>query len=209
MPASPIQVAGRPAAAWRAGPPAGPRWVRVPMLLASVPGSIGIAVPLRPVAELANPVNRPGTKMALGADQAQQPHEIVWACTDPLSNGRHRSGQHTPRPVGAGSDGVTGFAVRCQGILLPAARSPTSAGGLVPARRRAQTSTSSACVGGRAAAPVAVRPGWVARVGAQAATPPQLANRQGSLWMILALRWRREPSPRSSTTAAQERSERH
>ncbi len=33
---------------------------------------------LGPVAELANPVNRPGTMMALGADQAQQPHEVVW-----------------------------------------------------------------------------------------------------------------------------------
>jgi hypothetical protein len=36
-------------------------------------------VPLGPVAELANPVNRPGTMMALGADQAQQPQEVVWA----------------------------------------------------------------------------------------------------------------------------------
>src|SRR4029450_11413860 len=100
--------------------PSGSSSVRVPMLLASVPGSIGIAVPLRPVAELANPVNRPGTMMALGADQAQQPHEIVWACTDPLSNGRYRPGQHTPRP--AGRDGGIGFAGRCQGLLLPAAR---------------------------------------------------------------------------------------
>jgi hypothetical protein len=39
-------------------------------------------VPLVPVAELANPVNRPGRTVALDADQAQQPHEIVWACTD-------------------------------------------------------------------------------------------------------------------------------
>jgi hypothetical protein len=38
---------------------------------------------LLPVAELANPVNRPGMTMALGADQAQQPHEVVWAYTDP------------------------------------------------------------------------------------------------------------------------------
>jgi hypothetical protein len=34
----------------------------------------------RAVAELANPVNRQA--IALGADQAQQPHEVVWACTD-------------------------------------------------------------------------------------------------------------------------------
>src|SRR4029450_10452778 len=93
--------------------PSGSRSVRVPMLLASVPGSIGIAVPLLPVAELANPVNRPGTRMALGADQAQQPHEIVWACTDPLSNRRNPPGQHPPGA--AGSDGVVGFVVRCQG----------------------------------------------------------------------------------------------
>jgi hypothetical protein len=55
----------------------GCRLVRVPMLLASMEGSIGMGVPLRPVAELANPVNRPGTMVALGADQAQQPHEVV------------------------------------------------------------------------------------------------------------------------------------
>ena len=52
------------------------------MLLASMEGSIGMGVPLGPVAELANPVNRPGMRMALGADQAQQPHEVVWACTE-------------------------------------------------------------------------------------------------------------------------------
>jgi hypothetical protein len=45
---------------------AGSRWgfrsVRVAKLLASVAGSIGMGVPLVPVAELANPVNRPGTR---------------------------------------------------------------------------------------------------------------------------------------------------
>jgi hypothetical protein len=49
-------------------------------------GSIGMGVPLLPVAELANPVNRPGKTMALlwGADQAQQPHGVVvWASADP------------------------------------------------------------------------------------------------------------------------------
>jgi hypothetical protein len=42
---------------------------------------MGMGVPLLPVAELANPVNRPGKTMALpwGADQAQQPHAVVWA----------------------------------------------------------------------------------------------------------------------------------
>jgi hypothetical protein len=39
--------------------------VRVAMLLASIEGSIGMGVPLGPVAELANPVNRPG-KPTLG-----------------------------------------------------------------------------------------------------------------------------------------------
>ena len=38
----------------------GSRSVRVAMLLASMPGSIGMGLPLGPVAELANPVNRPG-----------------------------------------------------------------------------------------------------------------------------------------------------
>src|SRR5512132_4330030 len=57
----------------------GCRSVRVPMLLARSVGSIGMHVPLLPVAELANPVNRPGTTIAWVADQAQQPHEVVWA----------------------------------------------------------------------------------------------------------------------------------
>jgi hypothetical protein len=41
-------------------------------------------VPLGPVAELANPVNRPGNRWPWGADQAQQPHAVVvWASADP------------------------------------------------------------------------------------------------------------------------------
>ncbi|MGH9004106.1 MAG: hypothetical protein ACRDYV_13360 [Acidimicrobiia bacterium] len=60
--------------------------------------SIGIGVPLGPVAELANPVNRPGTDVALGADQAQQPHEIVWALRDPYPDQmRNQHAHHTPR----------------------------------------------------------------------------------------------------------------
>jgi hypothetical protein len=41
----------------------------VPVLLASIPGSIGMADAFCAVAELANPVNRQA--IALGADQAQ------------------------------------------------------------------------------------------------------------------------------------------
>jgi hypothetical protein len=63
------------------------------MLLASSAGSIGMAMPLHPVAELANPVNRPGTMVALGADQAQRPHEVMWAL--------HRSSREQKESVGA------------------------------------------------------------------------------------------------------------
>jgi hypothetical protein len=40
-----------------------------------------------PVAEQANPVNRPGTTKPWGADQAQQPHEAAWALRRLLSKG--------------------------------------------------------------------------------------------------------------------------
>ena len=61
----------------------GSRSARVAMLLASMAGSIGMGVPLLPVAELANPVNRPGNP-TWGDDQAQQPHAVVvWGSADP------------------------------------------------------------------------------------------------------------------------------
>jgi hypothetical protein len=45
---------------------------------------MGMVWPLLPVAELANPVNRPGNT-PWGADQAQQPHAVVvWASADPV-----------------------------------------------------------------------------------------------------------------------------
>src|SRR4029450_208161 len=72
----------------------GCRSVRVPMLLASIDGSIGMGVPLLPVAELANPVNRPGTTMAWGANQAQQAHEVVGAL-----RWFHRDDQETDPPL--------------------------------------------------------------------------------------------------------------
>jgi hypothetical protein len=51
---------------------------------------------LVPVAELANPVNRPGTMVALGADQAQQPHEIVWALLRPSRTAGSASSPYAP-----------------------------------------------------------------------------------------------------------------
>jgi hypothetical protein len=67
-------------------------------------GSIGMGVPLPPVAELANPVNRPG-QPTLGADQAQQPHGVVvWASADFCDgSNRNQPGEHTPSGV-AGID---------------------------------------------------------------------------------------------------------
>jgi hypothetical protein len=63
------------------------------MLVASIEGSIGMRVPYAPVAELANPVNRPGKTVARGADQAQQPHVVVvWASADSVDgSNRNRS----------------------------------------------------------------------------------------------------------------------
>jgi hypothetical protein len=74
------------------------------MLVASMAGSIGMRVPLRPVAELANPVNRPG-QPAWGADQAQQPHGVVvWALADSCDgSNKNQPHEHTP-PRAAGID---------------------------------------------------------------------------------------------------------
>jgi hypothetical protein len=78
------------------------------MLVASRPGSIGMRVPLGPVAELANPVNRPGTIAALGADQAQQPHAVVvWASADPASTAATRISLMRLRPPGVTSSAST------------------------------------------------------------------------------------------------------
>jgi hypothetical protein len=74
--------------------------VRVAMLVASIEGSIGMVGALGPVAELANPVNRPG-KWPWGADQAQQPHGVVvWASADPIDgSNRNQPCQLTPGPA--------------------------------------------------------------------------------------------------------------
>jgi hypothetical protein len=77
--------------------------------------------------------------MALGADQAQQPHE-VWVLADP---DRHRPSKGTPQVPGNLRVGCLAGGLACR--RLP--RSLTSLGGLVPPRRRAQTQALSASVG--------------------------------------------------------------
>src|SRR5215211_485759 len=57
------------------------RSVRVPMLLASIEGSIGMKYAFRCGRRTGEPGQQAGTRVALDADQAQQPHEMVWACT--------------------------------------------------------------------------------------------------------------------------------
>jgi hypothetical protein len=54
----------------------------VPMLLASIEGSIGIKMPLLRSPNWRTRSTGQAQMVALGADQALQPHEIVWACTD-------------------------------------------------------------------------------------------------------------------------------
>src|SRR5215218_5002349 len=110
-------------------------------------------VPLGPVAELANPVNRPGTMMAWGADQALQPHEIVWALRRFVSS----TGQESALPPYAPASradtatrtgcGTTwgwsaGAGLRHHWLLRPL----TSLGGSVPGCRRGWTQIPSACV---------------------------------------------------------------
>src|SRR5215207_3598305 len=127
------RVAGRSWSGWRS--------VRVPMLLASIEGSIGVGVCLW--------VRSPNWRtrstgqaqmMALGADQAQQPHEIVGAR-------RSRWGStlqgYPPKVPGNLRVGCLAGGLACR--RLP--RSLTSLGGLVPPRRRAQTQALSAIVG--------------------------------------------------------------
>ena len=136
--------------------------------------------------------------MALGADQAQQPHEIV---------GARRS--RWDRPTRGTPPGAREPAVGCLAGGLVCRRLPrslTSLGGLVPARRRAQTQALSASVGrpGRPFPPSRprstpkARPPWQAspqaRNSASPAAPPDggLPTRLVSPWTGLTHRvsWR-------------------
>jgi hypothetical protein len=109
------------------------------MLLASMAGSIGIAVPSDPVAELANPVNRPGTPDPGMPIRPNSPTK--WAQRGP--GGTDPSIVPGPRrPVTAGlAARLVGYATRW--LLRP----PTAAVGLVPARGDGQAQTPSASVG--------------------------------------------------------------
>src|SRR5829696_3462508 len=99
----------------------GCRSVRVPMLLASIEGSIGMGMPLVPVAELANPVNRPDMT-ALGCRSGSTaPRGRVGVHRFLRQHDGNQPGQHSPSPA-AGHLG--GWLVGCRarlGVAAPAA----------------------------------------------------------------------------------------
>ncbi len=116
----------------------GCRSVRVPMLLARSAGSIGMGLPLRPVAELANPVNRPGSMVALECRSGPTAprNRVGSAPTLPRTEGSASPPYAPPAHTDSGAGRGRLQADRWAGHRLGCCRRPrslTSVGGLVPA----------------------------------------------------------------------------
>jgi hypothetical protein len=79
----------------------GSRSVRVAMLVASIEGSIGMMGAFGSGRRTGEPGQQARQQVALGADQAQQPHAVVvWASADPVDgSNENQPCQLTPGPA--------------------------------------------------------------------------------------------------------------